>query len=110
MRHVSELTHVLIYHAKTKRHVLHVLFFATCDMVHSDFQIKCDSLKLLAYMKTKIKHTLDSCYEFDTGRAPESISRNASRAQALLAEKTFIYRVYLILPQLWPTERRHIGL
>ena len=63
--------------------------------LHSDFQIKCDSMELLAGMKTKIKRTVDTLYEFDTSRAPDSISHNASRAQALLTKTTFIYRVCL---------------
>jgi hypothetical protein len=66
-------------------------------------------MKLLNDMKTNIKSAVESSYEFDTSRASESISRNASRAQALLAETTFIYRVYLILFHLNPTEHRHMG-
>lgn len=68
------------------------------------FQIKCDSMKLLTDMKTKIKHAVDSSYEFETSRAPDSIGRNASRAQALLAKTTFIYRVHLIVSYLKSTE------
>jgi hypothetical protein len=67
-------------------------FLSHVARLHSDFQIQCDNMKLLADMKTKIKHTVDSSYEFDTSRAPDSISRNVRRAQALLAETTFIYR------------------
>ena len=77
--------------------------FVTCGtaaQLHSDFQIKCDSMKLLTDMKTKIKHAVDSSYEFETSRAPDSIGRNASRAQALLASTTFIYRVHLIVSYL----------
>jgi hypothetical protein len=57
-------------------------------------------MKLLKDMKTKTKSAVESSYEFDTSQAPQSISRNASRAQALLAETTFIYRVYLIVSHL----------
>jgi len=62
------------------------------NFVRQDEEIKCDSMKLLTDMKTKIKHAVDSSYEFDTSRAPDSISRNVHRAQALLAKTTFIYR------------------
>jgi len=51
----------------------------------------------LAYMKAKIKHAVESSYEFDTSQAPNSISHNLSRAQVLLAKMTFIYRVRLII-------------
>jgi hypothetical protein len=57
-------------------------------------------MKLLNDMKMKIKPAVESLYEFDTSQAPQSISRNESRAQALLAETTFIYRVYLIISHL----------
>ena len=66
-------------------------------------------MKLFNDMKTKIKFAVESSYEFDTSRDPQSISRNASRAQALLDETTFIYRVYHILLHLYPTERHHMG-
>jgi hypothetical protein len=67
-------------------------------------------MKLLNDMKMKTKSAVDSSYEFDTSQAPQSISHNASRAQELLAETTFIYRVYLIVSYLEPTERRHMGI
>jgi hypothetical protein len=50
-------------------------------------------MMFLAYMKTKIKYAVESSYEFDTSQAPNSISHNASRAQALLVKMTFIYQV-----------------
>jgi len=59
-------------------------------------QFTCSSMKFLTDMKTKIKHAVEYSYEFDTSQAPDSISRNASRAQALLADTTFIYQVRLI--------------
>jgi hypothetical protein len=83
-------------------------FLSHVAQLHSDFQIKCDSLKLLTDMKKKIKHAVDSSYEFGTSRAPYSISRNASRAQALLAKTTFIYRVRLIASHFQPTEHRMV--
>ena len=52
---------------------------------------------------------MESSYEFDTSRDSESIGRNASRAQALLAEATFIYQVYLIVLHLYSTEHSHMG-
>ena len=71
-------------------------FLSHVAQLHSHFQIKCDSMKLLNDMKTKTKSAVESLYEFDTSQAPQSIGRNASRAQALLAKTTFIYRVHLI--------------
>jgi hypothetical protein len=68
--------------------------------LHLDFQFKCSSMELLNDMKMKTKSAVDSSYEFDTSQAPRSISRNASRAQELLAEATFIYRVYFIVSHL----------
>ena len=41
-------------------------------------------------------HEVESLYGFDTNQAPESMSRNASRAQALLTRASFVYRVRLI--------------
>ncbi len=55
----------------------------------------------------KIKHVVESSYEFDTSQAPDSISRNARRAQAMLVKRTFIFRVCLI-PSPFATER-HMG-
>jgi len=49
------------------------------------------STTLLTDMKAKIKHQVDTIYGFDTSRAPDSISRNAGLAQALLTDLTFIY-------------------
>ena len=71
-------------------------FLSLVARPHSEFQIKCDNMKLLTDMKANIKHAVYSSYKFDTSRAPDSISRNASRAQALLAKATFIYRVGLV--------------
>ena len=52
-------------------------------------------MKFLTDMKTKIKYAVHSSYGFDTGQVPntDSIARNVSRAQALLAQATFVYRV-----------------
>ena len=95
MRHIGigELTHILIHYAKTKRHVS---FLLHVTLLHPYFQIKCDSMKLLADMKTKTKHAVDSLFGFETGQAADSIGRNASRAQALLDKTTFIYQVCVI--------------
>jgi hypothetical protein len=68
--------------------------------LHLDFQVKCSSMKLLNDMKMKAKSAVESSYEFDTSQAPQSISRNTRRAQALLAETTFIYQVYIIVSHL----------
>ena len=51
---------------------------------------------LLTDIKTGTKHAVQSLYEFSTSRAPDSIGHNASRAQALLTNMTFVYRVRLI--------------
>jgi hypothetical protein len=107
MRLVTELTQILlIYYAKTKRHVL--LLLSQVARLHSDFQIKCDSMKLLTDMKRNIKHVVDSSYKFDTSRASDSISRNVRSAQALLAKTNFTYRVRLIASHLQPTEHCHM--
>lgn len=50
------------------------------------------SITLLADMKMTVKHLVESLYGFDTSRAPDSISRNAGLAQALLTNMAFIYR------------------
>jgi hypothetical protein len=84
------------------------LFFCHIRHGFTRIQIKCDSMKFLTDMKTKIKHAVDSSYQFDTSRAPDSISRNVHRAQALLAKTTFIYRVRLIASHLQPIEHRHM--
>ena len=73
-------------------------FLSHVARLHSDFQIKCDSMKLFNYMKTKTESAVTFSYEFDTSRAPDSIQigLNASQAQALLTNNAFIYRVRLI--------------
>jgi hypothetical protein len=71
-------------------------FFIICGPASLGFQFTCSSMTFLTDMKTKVKHAVEFSYEFDTSQAPKSISRNASRAQALLAKMTFIYRVRLI--------------
>jgi hypothetical protein len=86
----------------------HVSIFVTYGTASLDFQFKCSSMKLLKHMKMKIKSVVETSYEFDTSRAPDSISRNTGRAQALLTNTTFIYRVRLIAPHLQPTEHRHM--
>ena len=105
MRHVTVLIHILILCVETKRHVS---FFVTSGTLHSYLQIKCDSMKLLTDMKTKIKHAVDHAYKFDTGRSPDSIIHNVTQAQALLAKTTFIYLVRPIASHLQPTEHRHM--
>jgi len=53
-------------------------------------------MTFLTDMKTRVKHSVEYSYEFDTSQATKIISRNARRAQALLAKMAFIYRVRLI--------------
>jgi len=97
--YVTELRYirVLIYHDKMEKYDS---FLSHMPQLQLDFQFKCSSMKLLNDMKTKFKPAVEFFYEFDTSQAPQSISRNASRAQALLIERTFIYRVYLIVSHL----------
>jgi len=66
--------------------------YRTEVQLRQDEEIKYDSMKLFTEMKTNIKHAVDTSYEFDTSRAPESIGRNASHAQALLDNAAFIYQ------------------
>ena len=72
-------------------------FGHTWHSFYLDFQVKCSGMKLLNDMKTKIKADVQFSYEFGTSLAPESISRNASRAQALLVGRTSIYQVYFFV-------------
>ena len=72
-------------------------FLLPMAQLHLDFQFKCSSMKLLKDIKKKAKPAVESLYEFDTSQAPQSISHNAGRAQALLAETTFIYQVHLVV-------------
>ncbi|KAI0294516.1 hypothetical protein BC826DRAFT_1137173 [Russula brevipes] len=50
------------------------------------------SMILLSDMKTGMEHAVESLYGFNTSRAPDSISRNARDAQALLTSMSFVYR------------------
>ena len=63
-------------------------------------------MEFLTDMKTKIRHVVESLYEFDISRTRDSISRNVTRAQGLLAKTNFIYRVRLIASNLQPTKHR----
>jgi len=65
---------------------------ASPNLLPQDEEFTCSSMRFFADMKMNIKHAVEFSYEFDTSRAPDSISRNVSRAQALLAKTTFIYR------------------
>ena len=71
-------------------------FWSHVAWLHSNFQIKCDSMRFLTDIKTKIKHVVQYSFEFNTSKASDSISHNASLAQALLAKTSFIFRVRLI--------------
>ena len=83
-------------------------FLSHMAQLHLDFQFKCSGMELINDMKTKAKSVVESSYEFDTSQAQSVIhnARNASRAQALLAKTSFIYRVHLIVSHLYPTEHR----
>ena len=69
------------------------LFFCHVARIHMDFQFVYSSMRLLIDIKMKIKQVVEFWYGFDSSQASDSISRNASRAQALLANMTFVYRV-----------------
>jgi hypothetical protein len=69
------------------------LFFCHVARAHMDFQFVNGGMRFLTNIKMKIKQVVEFWYGFDSSRAPESISHNASRAQALLAQMTFVYRV-----------------
>jgi hypothetical protein len=73
------------------------VFLIHVAQIYPDFQFVYSSLGFLNDIKVEIKHAVESLYGFDTSRAPDIISRNASRAQALLSNMTFIYQVRLIL-------------
>ncbi|KAH9167169.1 hypothetical protein EDB89DRAFT_137186 [Lactarius sanguifluus] len=49
-------------------------------------------MKFFIDTKTKIMHAVEAQYGFDTSHTPDSISNNASLAQALLSHMAFIYR------------------
>jgi hypothetical protein len=72
------------------------LFFVTCGPASLGFQFTCSNMWFLTKMKTKISRAVFFSYGFDNSQAPDSMRRNASRAQALLARTTFMYRVRLI--------------
>jgi hypothetical protein len=53
-------------------------------------------MELITDFRVKIEHTVESSYEFNTSRDPDSINHNAKRAQALLTKMTFVYGVRLV--------------
>ena len=57
----------------------------------------------------KIMHAVETLYEFDTSQAPESIGRNANRAQALRTKMRFVYRVRRFSPPLQPIDHRRLS-
>ena len=73
------------------------LFWPHVARINSDFQFAYDSLRFVTDIKMKMTHAVEYMYEFDTSQAPESIGRNATRAQALLTDMTFVYRVRFIV-------------
>jgi hypothetical protein len=66
-------------------------------------------MMFLAYMKMNIRHAVESSYEFDTSRAPNIISRNASHAQALLAKMTSFTKFVSLHRHLQRTENHLMG-
>ena len=69
------------------------LFLSQVAYIHANFQFVYNSMRHLTDIKTKIEHAVDSWYEFDTSRAPDSIGDNVIRAQTLLNKMTFVYGV-----------------
>ncbi|KAI9509443.1 hypothetical protein F5148DRAFT_1187393 [Russula earlei] len=57
--------------------------------LHDEFV--CSSMKLLGEIRAKIMPDVKNMYGFDTSQTPDTISRNARDAQALLTEMTSIY-------------------
>ena len=72
------------------------IFLAHITRIYSDFQIVYSGMRFFRDIKMKIKHAVQSSYGLDTSQAPDIISRNASRVQALLTNMTFVYRVCLV--------------
>jgi hypothetical protein len=83
------------------------LFLPHSARIHTNFQFVFNSMELVTDIRKNIKHAVESLYEFDTSRAPDNISRNATRVRALLIDTKFVYRVRLIYHHLRPTEHRH---
>jgi Domain of unknown function (DUF6532) len=50
-------------------------------------------MTLLSEMKTKLKHAVETLYEFNRNRTSGSISYNMAHADELLTKMAFIYRV-----------------
>lgn len=63
---------------------------ASLDM---NFQFTINSMILLSDMKTKLRHTVATLYQFDRNHTAESISYNADHAKELLTKMSFIYPV-----------------
>jgi Domain of unknown function (DUF6532) len=73
------------------------IFLWNVALLHFHSQLVISTITLLTDMKAKITHLVESLYGFDTSRAPNSISHNARRAQALLANMAFVSRVRSIV-------------
>ncbi|KAF8484453.1 hypothetical protein DFH94DRAFT_713756 [Russula ochroleuca] len=51
-----------------------------------------NSMSLLSEMKTKLRHAVETLYEFNPNQTPGSISYNIAHANELLTKMAFIYR------------------
>jgi len=66
-----------------------------CNL-HIELQFSCSSTWLLTDFKIRIKPVVQSSFGFDIGRTSGSIRKNATVAQALLADMSFIYQVRVV--------------
>jgi hypothetical protein len=71
-------------------------FLSHVAQTHSDIQFVYSSMGFITDIKVKVEHIVESVYELQTSQAPNSISRNARCAQALLTNMTFVYGVRFI--------------
>jgi hypothetical protein len=61
-------------------------------LLRQDKEFVFSNIGFLTDIKAEMKHAVKSSYGFNTSRAPDIISHNASRAQGLLSNMTFIYQ------------------
>jgi hypothetical protein len=58
-------------------------------------------MSLLSEMKTKLRHAVETLYEFNPNQTPGSISYNIAHANELLTKMAFIYRVRPLCIAIW---------
>jgi hypothetical protein len=52
-------------------------------------------MSLLSEMKRKLRHAVETLYEFNPNQTARNMSYNVARAKELLTKMAFIYRVHL---------------